>query len=83
MTIIIGPTRSIDEAKEIGSSIKEDLLDILSFTLGSKVSEVAIVGLNVSPRPGEGGVLNLVMPPPQISGQGYVGAKPLQDDEIG
>jgi len=62
MTIHLGPVSSMDEVKETGDAIKDDILDMLSLTLKSKINEVIMVGSILAPRSGQGGVVDAVLP---------------------
>lgn len=83
MTIHFGPVCSMDQVKEIGNMIKDDILDILSFTLKTKIEEVTMVGSGLAPRSGERGIVHALFPFSwKIDAHGQAGTSKLSDDNI-
>jgi hypothetical protein len=82
LTIHLSEIYSIEEVQEIGNAIKDDVVDMLSFSLNTKVGEMKVVGYGLTPRPGEGGIVHLLMPPPEIRSTGKTGSLKLSSDNI-
>lgn len=82
LTVHVGEIYSIEEVQKIGNVIKDEVVDILSFTLNTKVTEMKVVGHGLTPRPGEGGIAHLLMPLPKVSGTGKIGGFKLTADNI-
>ena len=82
MTIHISTIYSIEEVQKIGNGIKDDVVDMLSLILNTKVSEMKVVGYGLTPRPGEGGIGHLIMPSPEVSATGKTGGFRLGRDDI-
>lgn len=68
MTFNFGPISSLEEAQNISDSIKEQILDKLSFELGVKIEKARLIEHNVNPRPGEGMHFNIILPALQVHG---------------
>jgi len=84
MTIHFGPSRSMNEVEEIGNTIKDDIFDMLSLTLKTKINGVKMVGSGLAPRSGEGGIVHAVLPYSwKIDAHGQTGTSKLRDDNIG
>lgn len=62
MTIHFGPVSSIDEVDETGNKIKDDIFNMLSFTLNKKIARINRVGHGIAPRPGEGAICHGILP---------------------
>jgi hypothetical protein len=82
MTIHFGSVNSIEEVDEVGNSIKDDIIDMLSFILNTKIAETKLVGHGLTPRPGEGGIAHLLLPSPKFGGTGKVGGFRLSSENI-
>ena len=83
MTIHFGPVFSMDQAKEIGNTIKDDILDMLSLTLKTKINELKMVGSGLAPRIGERGIVHSVLPFSfEIVAHGRTGTWRLCDNNI-
>jgi len=81
MTIHLTEIYSIEEVKEIGNTIMDDVVDTLALILNAKVSEMKVVGYGVTPRPGEGATAHLLVPSPNFSATGKTGGfKPSTDN---
>ncbi len=82
MTIHFGPIHSIEEVDEIGNAIKDDIFDMLSFTLNTKISGIRLTGHGLTPRSGEGGIAHLLSPPFECNASGKVGCFRLSDNSV-
>ncbi len=82
MTIQFGPVYSIEEVDEIGNAIKDDIIDMLSLVLNTKIGETRLVGHGLAPRPGEGGIAHPVIPSFECSATGKVGGFRLGSKNI-
>jgi hypothetical protein len=82
LTIHLSKIYSIEEVQEIGNAIKEDVVDMLSFTLNTKVGEMKVVGYGLTPRPGEASIGHLLIPPPKVSMTGKTGGFKLSRENI-
>lgn len=82
MTVHLTAIYSIEEVKGIGDAIKDDVVDMLSFTLNTKVGEMKVVGYGLTPRPGEDSIGHSLMPLLEFRGTGKTGSFKLSSDNI-
>ena len=83
MTVHFGPVHSIEEVDETGNAIKDDIFDMLSFTLNTKIAEIRLAGHGLAPRPGESGNAHLPFPPCECSNAtGRVGGFRLSNNKV-
>ena len=82
MTIHFGPVYSIEEVDEIGNAIKDDIIDMLSFILNTKIGETRLVGHGLAPRPGAGGIAHPVITSFECSATCKVGGFRLSSKNI-
>ena len=82
MTVHIGEVYSIEEVQEIGNTIRDDILDMLSLTLNTKISEMRVVGYNLVPRPGEGSIAHILLPLLKVTATCISGCLKLSSDDI-
>lgn len=82
MTINFGPVGSLEEAEKISDPLKEELLDVLSLELGAKVGKAKLIGWGIIPRPGEGGIIHIFAPRPQVFITGHSEDRKLCTEEI-
>lgn len=82
MTLYFGPVHSIEEVDETGNAIKDDIFDMLSFTLNTKIAEIRLAGHGVTPRPGEGCKLSSPAPPCECNATGRVGGFRLSNNNV-
>jgi hypothetical protein len=60
--ITLGEVVSIEEVREIGNAIKDNILDRLCFVLETKISEVRLTSHGLTPRKGEGAIAHMILP---------------------
>ena len=82
MTVHFGPVHSIEEVDEIGNAIKDDIFDLLSFTLNSKIAGIRLAGHGLTPRPGEGAIGHLLIHPFECKGTARSGGLKLSNDNV-
>lgn len=83
MTIHFGPVCSMDEVQETGNTIKDDIFDMLSLTLKTKINGVKMVGSGLAPRSGERGIVHAMLPFSwKIDAHGQTGTSKLRDNDI-
>ena len=82
MTVHFGPVHSIEEVDETGNAIKDDIFDMLSFTLSTKIAGIRLVGHGLTPRPGEGGSGHLLLPALECNATVRVGGFRLSNNNI-
>ena len=82
LTINTGPVQSVDEVDEIGNSIKEEIFDVLAFTLNTSISEITQNRPMLSPRPGEGGILQCSLPGIVMNATVLVGCHKMSNDSV-
>jgi len=82
MTVHFGPVHSIEQVDEIGNAIKDDIFDLLSFTLNSKIAEIRLAGHGLTPRPGEGAIGHFLIPPFECKGTARSGGFRLSNDNV-
>lgn len=82
LTIHVSEIYSLEEVHRIGDAIKHDVVDMLSFTLNTKVSEMKMVGHGLTPRPGEGSIGHFVEPQEKVSMTGKTGGFKLSSVNI-
>lgn len=76
MTFNFGPVNSLDDARTISDSLKEQILDKLLFELESRIEKARLVEHNVEHRPGEGMHGNMILP--ALQGHGIINSKPYK-----
>lgn len=82
LTIHVGAVMSIEEVRQIGNAVKDDVLDTVSVMLNTKVGEVRVEGNGLTPRAGEGGIAHLMAPLPQVSATGDSGGYQLSSTDV-
>lgn len=82
MTIHVGAVISIEEVRQISSAIKDDIFDIVSLMLNTRISGVRVVENGLTPRDGEGGIAHLLVPLLQGSATGSSDGYPLSSTDI-
>jgi len=82
MTIHFGPVSSIEEVDETGNEIKDDIFNILSFALNTKIVKINRVGHGLTPRPGEGAICHGFLPVPGGEIKMKVGCPNLSNSDI-
>jgi hypothetical protein len=82
MTVHFGPVHSIEEVDETGNAIEDDIFDMLSFTLNTKIVGIRLAGHGLTPRPGEGGSAHLLLPPCECNATGRVGGFRLSNNNV-
>jgi len=82
MTIHFGPIHSIEDVDETGDAIKDELFDMLSFTLNTRIAGIRLTGHGLTPRSGEGGIAHLLLPPLRCNASAKVGCFPLSEDSV-
>lgn len=82
MTIHVGAVFSIEEVQQIGSAISDNIFDIVSLVLNTRISEVRLVNKGLTPRAGEGAIMHLLAPPPQLTATCSSGDYPLSGTDI-
>lgn len=82
MTIHFGPIHSIEEIDETGNAIKDDVFDMLSFTLNTKIAGIRLTGHGLTPRSGEDGIAHLLFPPFECNASATVGCFRLSDSSV-
>lgn len=82
MTINLDTVYSIEEVHNIGDMVKDDILDMLSLILDTRISDTRVVGHGLAPRPGEGGIAHILGPPCKLCATGKVGGFKLNSKNI-
>ncbi|MBF0529660.1 MAG: hypothetical protein HQK55_10395 [Deltaproteobacteria bacterium] len=82
MTITLGTVYSIAEVQKIGNMIKDDIFDMLSLILNTRISEIELDGFGLVPRPGEGAIAHLLMPFGKCNATGKAGGFKLNSEKI-
>lgn len=82
MTFNFGPVESLEEAEKRSDPLKEELLDILSLELSTKVGKAKLIERNLIPRPGDGGILHIFLPRPVLFITGHSEDRKLCTEEI-
>ncbi len=82
MTVRFGPVHSIEEVDESGNAIKDDIFDMLSLTLNTKIAGIRLAGHGLTLRPGEGGIAYLLLPPFECNVIGRVGGFRLSTNSV-
>ena len=83
MTIHFGPVCSMEQIEDIGNTIKDDILDMLSLILKTKINELNRIGSGLAPRIGERGIVHSVLPFSfEIAAHGRTGTWRLSDYNI-
>ena len=82
MTIHVGAVFSIQEVQQIGSAIRDNIFDILSLELNTRISEVRLVNQGLTPKAGEGAITHPLAPRPQLTATCSSGDYPLSSTDI-
>jgi hypothetical protein len=82
MTIHFGPVHSIEDVDKAGDTIKDEIFDMLSFTLNTRITRIRLTGHGLTPRPGEGGIAHLLLPALRCNASAKVACFPLSKDSV-
>ena len=82
MTINFGRIHSIEDVDKAGEAIKDELFDILSFTLDTRITGIKLADHGLTPRSGEGGIADLLIPMMQCNASAKVGCFPLSEVSV-
>jgi hypothetical protein len=82
ITFHFGPVRSIEDVDEIGDAIKNEIFDMIAFTLNTKITQIRLIGHGLTPRSGEGGIAHLLAPAFKCNASAKVECFPLSDELV-
>lgn len=77
MTIHFGPMHSIDDVDKIGDVIKDEIFDMIAFTLNTRITGIRLIGHGLTPKSGEGGIAHLLLPQIRCNASAKIDCFPL------